>query len=135
MTANELPAKEKKEVAGQDQQTRPGRYFAPDVDIREDDGALWLWADIPGVKQESISVDLDDDTLTIRGDVNLEGYEGLSPVYTEYNVGNFIRRFTLPSTSRFDIARISARLSAGVLTVEVPKSEQARQRRIPVRAA
>ena len=53
-------------------------------------------------------------------------------MYTEYNVGNFLRRFTLPSNARFDVDKITARVSNGVLEVAIPKSEQARQRRIPI---
>jgi HSP20 family protein len=134
MTTDELTPKEKQEVAGS-QQTKPGRYYSPDVDIREDEKSLWLWADIPGVKPDSVSVDLDNDTLTIQGDVELADYEGLTPVYTEYNVGNFLRRFSLAASRHFQVDGISARVSNGVLTVEIPKSQQARQRRIPVDAA
>jgi HSP20 family molecular chaperone IbpA len=131
MTLDEISPKEKQEVE-QPSQTKPGRYYLPDVDIREDEGSLWLWADMPGVRQEHISVDLDHDTLTIRGDVDLGDYEGLTPLYTEYNVGNFVRQFTLATGSRFDVDKISARVANGVLAVEIPKSERARQRRIPV---
>ena len=92
MTTQEITPKEKQE-ATEAPQTKAGRYYVPDVDIREDADALWLWADIPGVKQENIAVDVDQDILTLRGDVTLEDYEGLTPVYTEYNVGNFVRRF------------------------------------------
>lgn len=134
MTVQELSPKEKQEVE-QPGQTRAGRYYLPDVDIREDEDSLWLWADVPGVKQDRISVDLDHDRLTIRGDVDLGDYEGLTPVYTEYNVGNFVRQFTLAAGHRFDVDRISARVANGVLTVQIPKSERARQRRIPVSGA
>jgi HSP20 family molecular chaperone IbpA len=133
MATQEITPKEKQEVT--EPETKAGRYYAPDVDIREDDQALYLWADIPGVKQDNISVDLDNGVLTVRGEVTLDDYEGLTPVYTEYNVGNFVRRFTLPSTSRLDVEGITARVSNGVLEVRIPKSEQARQRRIPVKAA
>jgi HSP20 family molecular chaperone IbpA len=134
MATQEITPKEKQEVT-EAPETKAGRYYTPDVDIREDEQALWLWADMPGVKQDNISVDLDNGTLTVRGDVTLEEYEGLVPVYTEYNVGNFVRRFTLPSSSRLDVEGISARVANGVLEVRLPKTEQARQRRIPVKAA
>lgn len=130
MAAQELTPKDKLEAQEADS-TRAGRAYLPDVDIREDEGSLWLWADVPGVKQDQISVDLNEGVLTIRGDVALEDYEGLSPVYTEYAVGNFIRRFTLP-TGRFDIDGIRARVSAGVLEVEIPKAKQVGQRKIPI---
>ncbi len=134
MTKDELTPKEKQEVA-EPNQTKPGRYYSPDVDIREDEESLWVWADVPGVKPGSIAVDLDNDTLTIQGDVDLADYEGLTPVYTEYNVGNFLRRFTLASSGRFDVDGITARVANGVLTVQIPKAQHARQRRIPVAAA
>lgn len=131
--AQELTPKEKLEAKEADS-TRPGRSYLPDVDIREDEDALFILADVPGVKQERISVDLEDGVLTIRGDVSLEDYEGLSPVYTEYSVGNFIRRFNLPS-GRFEIDGIEARVASGVLEVRIPKAKQARQRKIPIQAA
>jgi HSP20 family protein len=131
MTQQELTTREKQEVKEADQ-VRPGRWYMPDVDISEDDGALHLTADVPGVKQETVQVDLDDGVLTVRGEISLVDYEGLSPIYTEYNVGNFLRRFTLPSMTRYDIDSVTARVSNGVLTVEIPKSQQSRQRRIPV---
>jgi len=133
MTNQELTPKEKQEVADS-QQTKPGRYYSPDVDIREDETSLWLWADVPGVKPGSMSVDFENDTLTIQGDVDLADYEGLTPVYTEYNVGNFLRRFSFASSGRFDVDAISARVANGVLTVQIPKAQHARQRRIPVNA-
>jgi HSP20 family molecular chaperone IbpA len=131
MTAQELQRKEKQEVNG-GERTRAGRAYLPDVDIYEDDSSLWLWADMPGVDQNDVSVDLHDDVLTIRGEVSLEAYEGLTPLHTEYNVGNFARRFTLADSHRFDTAGIKAKLSRGVVTLELPKSQSARQRRIPV---
>lgn len=134
MTNDELTPREKQE-AEQANQTRPGRYYLPDVDIREDEQSLWLWADVPGVRQDRVTVDLDHDTLTIRGEIDLGDYEGLTPLYTEYDVGNFFRQFTLAAGSRFDVDAISARVANGVLTVEIPKAEHARQRRIPVTGA
>ncbi len=133
MTAQEIAAKAKQEAAEPDH-TRPGRAYLPDVDICEDEEALRLWADMPGVPQDRVSVELDRDVLTIRGEVALDRYDGWRPVYTEYNVGNFFRRFTLPSSARFDVDGITARMSAGVLEVKIPKAERARHRQIPVAA-
>jgi HSP20 family protein len=133
MTTEEILPKEKQE-ATEAAQTKVGRYFIPDVDIREDEQSLWLWADMPGVRQDNVTVDLDQDVLTIRGEVDLADYEGLTPIYTEYNVGNFVRQFTLAAGTRFDVEGISARVAGGVLTVRIPKTDRARQRRIPVTA-
>ncbi len=135
MTTQELAAKEKQELQEREQQTRAGRTFVPEVDIREDEQALWLWADMPGVSQERVTVELHEDTLTLEGEVSSQDYEGLAPVYTEYNVGNFVRRFTLPHAANFDRDHITARLVNGVLEVKLPKAEKAQPRRIPISVA
>lgn len=133
MTTDEISTKEKQELKAQEG-TRPGRWYVPDVDIREDDDGLWLWADVPGVEQDQIEVGIHDDVLTIEGRVALKDDEGLAPVYTEYNVGNWVRRFTMPSGD-FDAERVSARLTNGVLEVRLPKAERAKPRRIAVGVA
>jgi len=129
--AQDLTPKSKQEVKSTEQ-TRPGRYFLPDVDIAEDEEGLWLWADLPGVDKDSVSIDLSEDVLTLQGNVSLKEYEGLQPVYTEYNVGPFQRRFALPDAGRWDRDRISARLADGVLELRLPKAERAKPRRIDV---
>jgi HSP20 family protein len=131
MTTQELTPREKQELE-EKEQTRPGRTFLPDVDIREDEDALWLWADMPGVSQGQVEVELHDNILRLEGHVSLADYEGLSPLYTEYNVGNYMRRFTLSNAQHFDAEHVSARLVNGVLEVKLPKAEKAKPRRIPV---
>jgi HSP20 family protein len=131
MTAQELTPKEKQELEDKEQ-LRPGRTFVPDVDIGEDEHALWLWADMPGVSPEQVEVELHENVLRLEGGVSLAEYEGLTPIYTEYNVGNYLRRFTLASAQHFDRDQISARLTNGVLEVKLPKVEKAKPRRINV---
>lgn len=133
MTEQELTPKEKQEVS-EKEQTRPGRYFLPDTDIYEDQQNLWLAADMPGVDQNNVEVELDDNVLTLHGRVDLQGYEGLTPIYTEYNVGHYLRRFTLADASIFERNQIKARMVNGVLEVQIPKAEKAKVRRIPVSA-
>lgn len=131
MTAQELAVKEKQEVAEKDD-VRQGRFYQPYVDISEDETSLWFHADMPGVDPDRLSIELHNDVLTIQGEVNLGEYEGLSPVYTEYNVGHYSRRFRLPTRGHFDAEHVSARYEDGVLIVQVPKAEKARPRRIQV---
>lgn len=133
MTTQELTPKDKQAVQEQEK-TRPGRHYVPDVDIFEDEHSLWLSVDMPGVDLENVDVELRDDVLTIEGRVSLKSYDGLTPLYTEYNVGHYFRRFTLPDSSRLDADKIRARMSNGVLELELPKSERAKVRRIPVTA-
>ena len=117
------------------EQVRPGRYFVPEVDIAEDADGLWLWVDMPGVDPDKVSVQLEDGVLTIQGEVALPPYEGLTPVYSEYRVGNFLRRFNLPQGSNYDTERITAKLVDGVLEVRIPKAEKAKPRQVPVSTA
>ena len=132
MTTQELNVRSKQEVSSQEQ-TRPGRTYLSDVDICETPESLWLWADMPGVDEKSITVNLADGVLTIEGQVALKDYENLSPVYTEYNVGNYQRRFAL--SREIDSERITARMNNGALELELPKSERAKPRRISVSAS
>ena len=131
MTNPEMPAKEKQTVEGSET-TRAGRAYVPDVDIYEDEEGLWLWADMPGVEQNSVEVEIDDEVLRIDGLVNPTDYEGLAPVYSEYNVGNYARRFTLGNAGAFDQSKISARMVNGVLELHLAKAEKAKPRRIPI---
>lgn len=129
MTDQELRVREKQEAVA-DEQTRPGRSYIPDVDIYETADALHVRADVPGVDDKSVQVDLDDRVLTIEGRMALEEYQNLSPVYTEYNVGNWVRRFTV--SDAIDPERIEARIVHGVLELTLPKSERAKPKRIAV---
>lgn len=131
MTTQELTPKQKQEVEERER-IRPGRAFVPDVDIREDENALWLWADMPGVAQEEVDVELHDDVLRLEGRVRTDDYRELEPVYTEYNVGNFARHFTIPNVQHYDHDRVTARLVNGVLEVKIPKAERAKPRRITI---
>jgi HSP20 family protein len=129
MTDQEISVRNKQEVS-REEPTRPGRTYQPDVDIYETPERLWLWVDMPGVDEESINVDLGDGVLTIEGGVALDDYNELAPVYTEYNIGNYLRRFSI--SSDIDLDGIKARTANGVLELELPKAEKARPRKISV---
>jgi len=129
--ADEVTVQDKKETAVSEA-TRPGRTYLPSVDISESENALWLWADLPGVDENSLDIRLDNDQLTIEGRVAIDEYQDLNPVYTEYNIGNFVRTFRVSES--IDGERIKASVKNGVLELELPKAERARPRRIPVTA-
>ncbi len=129
MRPQEPSVRTKQELAGEER-TRPGRVYVPDIDICETTDSLWLWADMPGVDEQSVEVKLADGVLSIEGRVSLEDYANLTPVYTEYNVGNFLRRLTL--SDDIDAERIKARIANGVLELELPKAERLKPRRITV---
>lgn len=130
---HEVTVETAKEEDRNEEQTRPGRTFLPNVDISESEDALRVWADLPGVDENSVEVRLDQGLLSIEGRVSLEGYKGLTPVYTEYNVGNFVRRFRVPGT--VDTSKIEGKMSNGVLELTIPKAETARPRRIAITSA
>jgi len=135
MVPREMETHNKQEVGNQDEgreQTRPGRYFLPDVDIFESEEGLRVWADMPGVDEKDVEVTLKSGMLTIEGMVTLDMYRNLIPVYTEYNIGNYFRQFVV--NDDIDAARIEARIRNGVLEVSLPKAETARPRRIDVQA-
>jgi HSP20 family molecular chaperone IbpA len=133
MDTREIATKEKQELAKPQEQTRPGRYFVPDVNIYEFDESLKLWADMPGVKEQDVNITLKDGVLTIVGQVATDMYAGLRPMYTDYNVGNYHREFSL--NENIDESKIRATLRNGVLELELPKKEKARPRQIEVRSA
>ena len=130
--SKELTVKSPTSLAEKQEDTRPVRTFAPNVDIRETDEALWLWADMPGAAEDSIDVRLDNGQLSIRGKVGVDAYKELTPVYTEYNIGEFVRSFRVGN--EVDVEQIEARIANGVLELKLPKQARARARRIPIQA-
>jgi HSP20 family protein len=97
--------------------------FTPAVDVVEGDSKFELHADLPGVKQEDLDIQIDKDVLTIRGERKL-ARKG------ERVAGAFSRAFTLPK--HVDVEKIAASLKDGVLTVTLPKRPEAQPRQIKV---
>jgi HSP20 family protein len=106
--------------------------LVPPVDIIEDADAITVKADLPGVKKENLSIGVDGDNLTIEGSVDLGETRALQSVYAEVRTPQYKRTFVLGRD--LDSENISANLEHGVLTLRVPKREQAKPRRIEVRA-
>ena len=121
---------EKASVPGPEQ-TRPGAVYSPPVDIFENDKAITVLADMPGVKAQDLKIDLRESVLTLTGRVTPPDGAKESDVLREYQSGTFFRQFTLSET--IDQAKIDAKLTDGVLRLELPKVEKARPRQITVR--
>jgi HSP20 family molecular chaperone IbpA len=126
----ELQVQKKREVQQKQESTTPSRQFMPVTDIFETDQALSLIVEMPGVKKENVDVQVENDVLTIQGRIDFSNYEGLQPVYTEYNVGDYTRSFQL--SSKIDQGKIKAQLRDGVMTLVLPKAEKAKPRKIAV---
>lgn len=127
----ELQVQKKRELQKKEESTVPARTFVPTTDIYESDQALTLVMEMPGVDKSNIDVGVENDVLTVAGRVDFSKYEKLQPVYTEYMIGHYRRSFSL-SPSRIDQDEIRAETKDGVLTLTLPKAEQAKPRKITV---
>jgi HSP20 family protein len=107
------------------------RYITPPVDIYEDSSGLVVKADLPGVPKEGLDVRVENNLLTLRGKAaHLAPGE---PIYREYGLVNFFRQFEL--NERVDRSKISAELKNGVLTLQLPKAEEPKPRKIEIKAS
>ena len=130
MTKQDLQFQEKQEQE-KAEKTELGRYFVPQTDIHESANALTIDMDMPGVRKENVDIRVEKDVLTITGSIDSSTYDALTPIYTEYNVGNYTRSFTL--SSKIDQGAISARMEDGVLKLHLPKIKEAGARRIDIK--
>jgi len=105
-------------------------FVVPPVDVFENDNAITLLADLPGVTREQLHVRVDGDNLVLEATAATSGPEGLELVYGEAQCPNYRRQFTL--SRELDTTRIEAQLRDGVLRLTLPKAEEARPRRIEV---
>lgn len=129
-TEKEIEVQQKKEVTSAEEATRSARYYVPGTDIHESDDALDMAMEVPGVARDGVEVTLEKDVLKVVAQVDFSNYDGLEPIYSEYEVGHFQRRFSL--SSKIDQSGISARVENGVLHLHLPKTREAAPRRISV---
>jgi HSP20 family protein len=127
-----LQAREKKAMAIPAEQTRPGPTFLPAVDIFESEREITLLADMPGVKAKDLSIDLRESVLTIEGQVETPESADETELLREYRTGNYFRQFTL--SEMIDQSKIDAEIKEGVLRLRLPKVEEAKPRKIAVKA-
>jgi HSP20 family protein len=130
MSPQELQVQQKREVDKKQETTAPARAFVPATDIFETEVALTIVMEMPGTDKGDLDVSVEDGVLYVEGRVNFDKYEGLQPVYTEYNIGHYRRSFQL--SNKIDQSKISAEIKDGVLTLVLPKAAEAKPRRIAV---
>ena len=107
--------------------------LTPPVDVMEDESGITVLADLPGASRDTLSIEVNGDTLTLEASLALAEQEGMQPLYAEVRSARYRRSFTL--SRELDTAHIDATLEDGVLKLRVPKLEQAKPRRIQVRTA
>jgi len=110
-----------------------GLDFNPAVDVYEEDGKIRVKAEVPGLTEKDVSVEVKDNMLTITGEKkneNKEEKEGY--FYSERSFGSFKRSFRLPQGT--DAAKISANFKNGVLDVEIPQPEEVKPEKITIKS-
>lgn len=102
------------------------QYVTPRVEISETEAAVRLYADMPGVGQNGATVELHDDVLSLEGAV--ENANGRAPRH-------YRRRFNLSDPALFDLDKVTAKMTHGVLEVEIPKAAKPQPRQIKITTA
>ncbi len=97
--------------------------FVPTVNTREADDAYYVEVDLPGIRKEDISIDVDENVLTVSGERKVTEEKKEDDYYkVESRFGRFERSFTLPED--VDADNIEAESKDGVLTIKIPKVQQ-----------
>ena len=126
----QLQVQRKREHDNREETTIPARVFVPTADIYETKDALTVILEMPGVEKNNIAVRVEDGLLYVEGRLDLTKYQGLQPLYIEYNIGHYSRSFQL--SSKIDQTKIAAALNDGVLSLTLPKVEEAKPRVITI---
>ncbi|MGB4088742.1 MAG: Hsp20/alpha crystallin family protein [Smithellaceae bacterium] len=109
------------------------KTFVPRVDIYETKDSIFLIADMPGVDENTVDVELEKNILTITGKVEDGMLKNHTLIFSEYEVGDYERSFTL--SDEIDREKINATLKQGVLRLELPKAEKIKPKKIAIKAA
>jgi len=120
---------EKREVAKRTEE-RHSPALVPPIDVLEDETGITVFADLPGVPKDKLTVRVDGDGLLIEGEIAVETPEGMTVAYTEVQTPRFRRAFTL--SRELDTTKSDAAFKDGVLKLRIPKAEHAQPRRIAV---
>jgi HSP20 family protein len=105
--------------------------WAPAVDIKEDETSFYVIAELPGMKREDISVELENNVLSLKGERRFERSEEKENYhFVERSYGSFYRSFSLPRNVKPD--EIRAEYKDGVLTLTLPKTEEVRPKKVEI---
>lgn len=115
------------------ERVRNVKTFVPRVDILENKDSLFLVADMPGVDEKTVDIELEKNILTITGRVENGRIKDATMMYAEYEIGDYERAFTL--SDEIDRNKIVATVKNGVLRLELPKAEKVKPKKIAIQAA
>ena len=119
-------------LPGHDEAEQNQSVWAPRVDLSETEEAYLIHLDVPGMSKDELEINFHDGTLSVRGERRAEEREENHKfVRVERQYGHFFRSFTLPKAVKHE--EIGADYVDGVLTINVPKAEESKPRRIEVR--
>jgi len=105
--------------------------WTPLVDVEEREGEVVIHAELPGMKKKDIELAIENNVLTLRGEKRAESTDGDGDGYRcERFFGKFERSFSLPTTVVAEKA--GAEFKDGVLTISLPKKEEAKSRKISI---
>ena len=105
----------------------------PPVDVIEDSSGITLYADLPGVAKDRLSLHVEGDNLSIEGEIDLPTLEGMEATHVEVTLPRYRRVFTL--SRELDPSKVSAEFEQGVLKLRIPKAAHAQPRKIEVNVA
>ena len=111
-----------------------GNDLNPRVDVHEDEKAVYVKAEIPGLEEKDLNVTLKENMLTISGEKKaekIEGEKGKNYWYCERSFGSFSRTIALPDAIKHD--DVKANYKNGVLEIEIPKAEETQPKKIDVK--
>jgi HSP20 family protein len=103
--------------------------FIP-IDVKAEDDAYVVTALVPGIRAEDLNIQIVNETLTIQGEIKNERDENANYLLSERPSGKFNRSLTMPEP--LDASKVEAEVENGILTLRIPKAEEAKPKTIKV---
>ena len=104
--------------------------WSPMVDIVENDDFFTVELDLPGIDKKDVKINFSDNMLSVSGERKVEKFDNVTKQFVEREYGKFYRRFSFPG--HVDSGNIKAKYNNGVLTLTVPKAEEAKPKQIEI---
>jgi len=111
----------------------PAAGLLPPTNVIEDAQGITLYADLPGVPKDKLTLQVDGDKLIIEGELNFAIPEGMESIHADLDLPRYRRVFTL--SKELDSGKVAAEIANGVLTLRIPKAAHAQPRKIEIQVA